>query len=139
TLLLLPLIIHLVLRSRKEGTVWPLLLVPALVALGSNLHVGILLAPPILALGACATFAWDRWLPGREGMADSGREGRRFAGRLLLVAIAAGLAASLNPYGFRLAGVPFRLAGLLASLPSPDLAWSRPAPRCIPLFHISPP
>ena len=52
TIILVPLVIHLVLRARDTGGAIPLVLVPLLVAVGSNLHAGAVLAPALLLPGA---------------------------------------------------------------------------------------
>ena len=137
TLVLVPLGLYLVLRSRDGGSLRPLFGVPALVALGANLHVGILLLPAILGLGACATFLSERFMMGGRSDRKGAQAGAPFAGRLAMTTIAAALAAGLNPYGFRIYAVPARVASLVASLPSPNLEWARPEPRQFPLFFLA--
>ncbi len=136
TLLLVPLGLHLVLWARDHRSGRGLCAVPALVALGANLHVGIVILPAILGLGACVTFVRERILT-RVRPDEAGPPGSlRSAGRLAATAGIAALAAGLNPYGFRIYAVPFRVASLLASLPSPNLEWARPEARQFPLFFL---
>ncbi len=137
TLLLVPLAIHLVLRAREQGAVAPLAAVPLLVALGSSLHVGVIVLPVILALGAAVTFVSERWMPAGFDLAPHGGAAPPFAGRLLGAALASAVATGLNPYGFRIDAVPFEVARVLASIPSPNLEWARPDPAAFPLFFVA--
>ena len=136
TILLLPLVVHLVLRARHGGRHRPLVAVPLLVALGANLHPGAILAPAILLLGAAATFIDERLglLRGDPGVAAAGAP---FAPRLAATAAAAALACGANPYGFRIYLVPFQVSRILASLPSPNLEWARPQAADFPLFYLA--
>jgi hypothetical protein len=134
TVLLLPLVVHLAIRARDTGRARPLLLIPAVAALWANLHVGVVLAPALLALGAGATWVAAR-LPFRPAAAGPGDP--RFAGRLGLAAAGAAAATGLNPYGFRIWAVPFEVSRLLASLPQPNLEWARPLPGDFPLFYLA--
>ncbi len=130
TLILAPLVLHLVLRARDRGRRGPLIAVPLLVALWSNLHPGAILAPVFLGLGLLCTAVAEA-IPRRSGEAAAGA---RFAPRLAFLTVAATLGTGLNPYGFRIYTVPFEVSRLLASLPSPNLEWQRPAPSQFPLF-----
>ncbi|PYT34407.1 MAG: hypothetical protein DMF52_12970 [Acidobacteria bacterium] len=137
TIILVPLVIHLVLRARDTGGAIPLVLVPLLVAVGSNLHAGAVLAPALLLPGAVLT-----WIDGRRPLflGAAGARGaldRSFAPRLLLAALSAALAACANPYGYRIYAVPFEVRHLLASLPSPNLEWARPDLSAFPLFWLA--
>ncbi len=136
TILLLPLVVHLVLRARDGGRQRPLVAVPLLVALGANLHPGAILAPAILLLGAAATFIDERLglLRGDPGVAAAGA---RFAPRLAATAATAALACGANPYGFRIYVVPFQVSRILATLPSPNLEWARPRAADFPLFYLA--
>jgi len=135
TLLLLPLVIDLVLRGRATGDPRPLILVPPLVALGSNLHPGAILAPVLLGAGVVTTLATER-LAIFAGDRPAGPR-PSFAPRLLLVAVAASIAACANPYGYRIYTVPFEVRRLLDSLPSPNLEWTRPGVQDFPLFWLA--
>jgi hypothetical protein len=123
TLLLVPACLALAVRARRTGGLAPLATIPALTALGANLHVGVIVIPPCLALAAAAT-----WL----GSAQD----RRFAGRLALTAAVSALAVGANPYGYRLYAVPFELRALLAGLPWPNLEWVRPTLATLPLLYV---
>ncbi len=136
TLLLLPAVIHLVLRAR-DGRRRLLAAVPPLVAIGANLHPGAILIPAVLLLGAAATAVDERL-----GLtAGSGRpvtaSGSRFTGPLALTAIGAAIACGANPYGFAIYAVPFEVSRILASLPSPNLEWAHPQPGDFPLFYLA--
>ncbi len=137
TILLLPLVVHLVLRARDGGRHRLLVAVPLLVALGANLHPGMILAPAILLLGAAATFIDER--PGlfRRAAGPGTATGARFAPRLAATAATTALACGANPYGFRIYAVPFEVSRILASLPSPNLEWARPRPADLPLFYLA--
>jgi hypothetical protein len=137
TLLVLPLAFDLVLRARATGDRRPLALVPLLVALGSNLHPGIILVPVLLAAGAVVGLATERFAP-VNGEADAPAGSRPgFAKRLLLVAAASAIAAGANPYGWKIYAVPFEIRRLLATLPSPNLEWTRPGIADFPLFWLA--
>lgn len=136
SLLGLPLVIWLAIRARDSGRHRLLLVVPAIVALWSNLHPGAILAPVVLAAGAAATFLHERVFPPPAG-ADPSDTRSRFAPRLVLAAAATALATAANPYGFRIYQVPFELSRLLASLPSPNLEWARPRVADFPLFFAT--
>jgi hypothetical protein len=143
TILLAPLVLHLVIRARDSGRPGPLLLVPPLVALWSNLHAGVIVAPAILAAGFTATLLAERFgTRSGAGTAPTGSAGgeagsppaRPFARRLGMTAAAAALAVGANPYGFAVYSVPFEVARVLAALPSPNLEWARPGLAQFPLF-----
>lgn len=136
SLLGLPLVIGLAIRARDTGRHRLLFAVPAIVALWSNLHPGAILAPVVLAAGAAATLLHERvFLPPAAGGPSDTRS--RFAPRLALAAAATALATAANPYGFRIYRVPFEVARLLASLPSPNLEWARPRVADFPLFFAT--
>ena len=130
TLLLVPLAVHLAIVARATGKKWPLALIVGLCAIGANMHVGIILVPPILVAGALAT-ALAAAL-GRE----RDRAGRRFALRLLATGLLAAAATGLNPWGFALYRVPFQVRDVLRSLPWPNLEWVPPTFETTPLFFI---
>jgi hypothetical protein len=134
TLLLLPLIVHLVLLARDSGRPGPLLLVPVLVVIGANLHVGAILVPALLLPGAALT-----WIDERRGFFRSAGAppSRPLGSRLALTALAAAVAACANPFGYRIYAVPFEIRRLLESLPSPNLEWMRPDVSSFPLFWLS--
>ena len=130
TLLIVPLAVHLAIAARATGRMWPLALIVGLCAVGANMHVGVILVPPILLAGALAT-ALAAAL-GREG--DGA--GRRFALRLLATGLLAAAATGLNPWGFAIYAVPFHVRGVLESLPWPNLEWVPPTFETTPLFFI---
>jgi len=135
TLVLAPLALHCVLRARETGRAAPLAAVPLLVALGANLHPGILLVPAMLGGGWAASVILERFGSGQGAGAHSRLPGPPvFTRRLGAVAAASALAAGANPYGFGLYGVPLAISRVLASIPAQNLEWQRPAPGQFPLF-----
>jgi len=130
TLLLVPLAVHLAITARATGRRWPLVLAVGLCALGANMHVGVILVPPLLLAGALAT-ALAAALGGEPAGA-----GRRFAIRLLATGLLAAAATGLNPFGVALYSVPFQVREVLGSLPWPNLEWAPPTFATMPLFFI---
>jgi hypothetical protein len=130
TLLLVPLAVHLAITARATGRRWPLALVVGLCSAGANMHVGVILVPPILLAGALAT-ALAAALGGEREAAT-----RRFALRLLATGVLAAAAIGLNPWGFALYAVPFHVRDVLGSLPWPNLEWVPPTFAAMPLFFI---
>ena len=59
TLILLPLLVHLILMARRRNSARPLLAIPPLVVLWANLHAGVILAPVVLAIGVVTTLLAD--------------------------------------------------------------------------------
>jgi hypothetical protein len=137
TLLLLPCVVHLVLIGRDTGRRGPLLFVPPIVAFWANLHVGVILVPAVLGIGAALTWITERSAWFRRGSPTSTNPNEPFARRLAVLALATALAIGLNPYGFRIYLVPFGLSRLLGTLPSPNLEWARPELADFPLFWIA--
>ncbi|OLC54710.1 MAG: hypothetical protein AUH92_03455 [Acidobacteria bacterium 13_1_40CM_4_69_4] len=137
TLLLLPVVVHLVLRARDGGRHRLLLAVPLLVAFGSNLHPGAILAPAILLLGAAATCIDERLGFLTRAAGSDAAVGARFAPRLAAAAAASALACGANPYGFTIYAVPFQVSRILASLPSPNLEWAHPRVGDFPFFFLA--
>jgi hypothetical protein len=129
TLLLVPLSVHLAMAGRVRGRIAPLALVVGLCALGANMHVGVILVPAILLAGALATAL-------RAALVTSEAGERRFAARLFATGALAAVAVGLNPWGFELYRVPFRVRDVLGSLPWPNLEWVPPTFASTPLFFI---
>ena len=138
TLLIVPLVVHLAMRARRDGGTRPLAAIVLLTALGANLHVGILLVPAILWGATVATLLASRLAPFRAPARDAaGGEPGGFTARLALTALAATLAAGANPYGLRIYAVPFELRHLLQGLPWPNLEWVAPTWGTTPLFFVA--
>ena len=130
TLLILPIVVHLLVRARDAGGWWRLGAVVGLTVVGANLHPGAILVPAIVLLGLAATLVLRAL-----GLEAAGSA--RFALRLAATAALSAIAIGVNPYGFRLYTVPFALRGLLASLPWPNLEWVRATPGALPLFFAA--
>jgi hypothetical protein len=130
TLLLVPLAVHLAIASRASGRMAPLALVCGLVAVGANMHVGVVLVPIVLLAGGAATAVAALLGRGRESGAG------RFALRLFAAGALAAAAAGLNPWGFEIYAVPFRVRDVLGSLPWPNLEWVPPTLASTPLFFV---
>jgi hypothetical protein len=135
TLILLPLALHLAIRARDADRPGPLAAVVALTAVGINLHVGVILVPVVLLGGWCGTILAA--LLRRDGGRRAPGRTARFTRRLALATFAAGLAAAVNPWGFAVYEVPFRLRRLLATLSLQNQEWIRPAPDQFPLFFAA--
>ena len=137
TLVIVPLVLVLAMRAREGGRKAPLAAIVVLCALGANLHVGIVLAPALLALGLGVTIL-QRLIPGPNGATlPHGGDRYRFERRLAVTTMAALAAISINPYGPRIYAVPFELKRLLDSLPWPNLEWARPGVGDFPLFYAT--
>ncbi len=99
-----------------------------LTALWANLHAAALASPVILAALAAGAFI--------ESIAKGGRQDA--AARGARVALAAALAAAagllVNPYGWRLLGVPAEIAAALAPANLVNPEWVAPSPRTAPLY-----
>jgi len=138
TLLLVPLAVDLAMRARRTGRVAPLAGIVFLTAFGANLHVGILLVPVLLWAATAATFVAARFGRFRQGGRDAGAaEPPGFLPRLALTALAASLAAGVNPYGLKIYAVPLELRHLLQGLPWPNLEWVAPTWSTTPLFFVA--
>lgn len=122
TLILVPLGVELFL-DRARFPVRNLVLLATLVAIGANLHAGILVVPPILValLGAeLAGAVWRRTPVWRSV---------RLGGLTILVS---SLAAILNPAGWRLYLVPLHISRLVGLPWIPNPEWISPSPTDAP-------
>ena len=134
TLILVPLTLHLAIRSRDSDRSGPLLAVVPLTALAINLHVGAILVPVVLAAGLCGTVL-SAMVRGAGSALDHGTE-RRFTRRLAWTTLGAALAVAANPWGFQVYAVPFHLRQLLATLSLQNQEWIRPTPAQFPFFFV---
>ena len=127
TLLLAPLVVWIFLhRHQHPGRRW-LLAIGALMAAGANLHAGILVVPPLLA-GLLAAESLQL-LATRRGLQPIG------SGALgLAVATAAPV---LNPYGWRLYGVPLEIAHLVGLPHIPNPEWISPSFLDVPPLYVA--
>jgi hypothetical protein len=127
TLLLAPAVVWIFLQRREPGDRRWLLAVAALMALGANLHAGILVVPPLLAgLLAAESLQWLWTRRGRNPL-GSGALG-------LAVAAAAPL---LNPYGWRLYQVPVEIAHLVGLPHIPNPEWISPTFSDVPPLYVA--
>lgn len=127
TLLLAPAVVWLFLQRRELGGRRWLLAIAALMALGANLHAGILVVPPLL-VGLLAAESLQ-WLATRRGPQPIG------SGVLgLAVATAAPL---LNPYGWRLYQVPIEIARLVGRPHIPNPEWISPSFSDVPPLYVA--
>jgi hypothetical protein len=104
-------------------------------AVWANVHASVLLAPvlaSVLAAGSLLAGLRAR----QRGLPDS-RSLLRRSRIEAAVAVAAGAGALLNPYGPRLAGVPFLLGEALADPRLVNPEWLGPAPGTFPLFYAT--
>ncbi len=126
TLLLLPLALWLF-ADRRRRRWWPLPLAAVVVA-GVNLHGAMLVAPALIAV----------WFAGET----LGQLLRRDLDRGRLVCGVAGVAAALvatlvNPFGWRIWTVPFRLAELVSSPHIPNPEWIAPGVADSPALFVA--
>ena len=127
TLVLLPLVLFLVLE-RPLPPARRLLLLAALLALGANLHGGILAAGPLVVGIAAAQLAqsWRQRRPLRPAALE--------AAATVAVTLAAPLA---NPFGWQLWAVPFRLAHLVGQPHVPNPEWRLSTPAELPSLYLA--
>jgi hypothetical protein len=112
----------------------------AITTVWSNVHPASLLAPGIVALDA----AGSRWgSPGTPSTAE-GMEAHAkrapfgaWAACVALVGALAGAATLVNPYGWRLWTVPFKLSALVETKAFYNPEWLRPPPAVFPLFYAA--
>jgi len=126
TLLLLPLAMWLFAR-RRHTRWWPLPLA-LVVALGANLHGAILVAPILIAV----------WFAGEvlEQVIQRHIEGSAIISGAIGVA-AAFLAPLLNPHGWLIWTVPFRLAEMVRQPHIPNPEWIAPGPADAPTLYLA--
>ena len=126
TLLLLPLAMWLF-ADRRGRRFWPLPLV-AVIALGTNLHGAILVAPILISI----------WFSGEVG----DQLFRRRPDRSMLSSGAIGVGAAflatlLNPHGWLVWTVPFRLAEMVKQPHIPNPEWISPGPAEAPALFAA--
>jgi len=126
TLVLLPLALWIF--STRERNRWWLLSLTVVIALGANLHGGILVAPILIAawfsgeaLGQLIERSFDRQ------QLVSGTVG-------VVVAFAAPL---LNPHGVAVWTVPFKLAEMVRKPHIPNPEWIAPGPTDAPALYLA--
>jgi hypothetical protein len=126
TLLLLPLALWLF-AERRGRPLWPLPLI-AVIALGANLHGAILVAPILISVWFTGEVL-DQLLRRRIDPPDlrSGAIG----------VAAAGLAPLLNPHGWLIWTVPFRLAEMVRQPHIPNPEWIPPGPTDAPGLYVA--
>ncbi len=124
TLLIAPTVVWIFLQRARYRTGPWLLTLAALMALGANLHAGVLVVPPLLA-GLLAA----HWLR-REARSGHGGLAR---GALGLATVTA--APLLNPYGWHLYAVPIRIARLVGLPEIPNPEWLAPGPADVPALY----
>jgi hypothetical protein len=126
TLVLLPLAMWLF-ADRRGRRFWPLPLI-AVIALGANLHGAILVAPILISI----------WFSGEVG----DQLIRRQLDRAMLSSGAIGVGAALlapllNPHGWRVWTVPFRLAEMVRQPHIPNPEWISPGPADAPALFAA--
>jgi hypothetical protein len=129
SLVALPLLLGL-LQSYRRTRSWRPLVLAALVVVGwTNAHAGVLIAPVITGayLVGCR-------LPGGSGRGRGGETPLPWS-RVVLVPVALAVAVAINPHGFDVYRVPFRIASALEGIPvqNPEWlpAWAAPQPALI--------
>ena len=126
TLLIVPSVVWIFL-DRGSGRRWlPALAI--LMVLGANLHGGVLVAPPLLAVMLAGEWLRSRWNPRPAAPSlASGAAG-------LVVASTAPL---LNPYGWKLYTVPLEIAHLVGLPQIPNPEWISPSPADVPPLYVA--
>ncbi len=126
TLLLLPLAMWLF-ADRRGRRFWPLPLV-AVIALGTNLHGAILVAPILISI----------WFSGEVGdQLIRRRPDRSMLSSGAIGVGAAFLATLLNPHGWLVWTVPFRLAEMVKQPHIPNPEWISPGPAEAPALFAA--
>jgi len=115
TLLIVPAVVWLFTHRDRRGAI-PLLAV--LMAIGANLHGGILVAPPLIA-GLMAA----EWI--RSRIRPDASQPTLGSGLIALGVLA--IAPLLNPYGWRLYTVPLHMAQLVGMPHIPNPEWISPS------------
>jgi hypothetical protein len=126
TLLLLPLAMWLF-AHRRGRRFWPLPLI-TVITLGANLHGAILVAPILISVWFAGEIL-DQRIKGQtdRSMLSSGAMG----------VCAAFLAPLLNPHGWLLWAVPFRLAEMVKQPHIPNPEWISPGPADAPALFAA--
>jgi hypothetical protein len=126
TLLIVPLVVWIFLNRGSERR-W-LLELAILMALGANLHAGVLVAPPLLAIMLAGEWLRTRVAPQEDAPS--------------LVSGALGVAVAsttplLNPYGWKLYTVPLEIAHLVGLPQIPNPEWISPSPADVPPLYVA--
>lgn len=126
TLLIVPSVVWIFLDRRNDRH-W-LLKLAILMALGANLHAGVLVAPPLLAVLLVGEWLRSRLTP--QEAAPSLLSG-------VLGLVAASATPLLNPYGWKLYTVPFKVAHLVGLPQIPNPEWISPSPADVPPLFVA--
>jgi hypothetical protein len=127
TLLLAPTVIWLFISRRGRASTRTTLWIALLMAVGANLHGGILVVPPLLAGMLAAEVL--QWLVRRSGPSPLA------SGAACLAAAAA--APVLNPYGWRLYAVPLEISHLVGLEHIPNPEWISPSFADVPPLYVA--
>jgi len=123
TLLIVPSVLWLFMHRDRRGA-YPAM--AALMALGANLHGGVLVTPPLIAGLLAAEVVRGRWRP-RAGSPSLA------SGLAALGVVAA--APILNPYGWKLYTVPLHIAHLVGLPHIPNPEWISPTVHDVPILY----
>jgi hypothetical protein len=126
TLLIVPSVVWVFLNRRSERH-W-LLKLAILMALGANLHAGVLVAPPLLAFMLIGEWLRSRLAPQEEAPT--------LVSGVLGLAVAS-TAPLLNPYGWKLYTVPLKIAQLVGLPQIPNPEWISPLPADVPPLYVA--
>jgi hypothetical protein len=128
TLLIAPTVVWIFLRRDTFGERRLLITTAGLMALGANLHAGVLVVPPLLAGLLAAEWLRSRIAP------EAGHPSLRSGAFAVIVASVAPI---LNPYGWQLYKVPVRIAHLVGLPHIPNPEWISPAPSDVPALYVA--
>jgi len=128
TLVVVPAVVWLFLRREQARSYLWLAPLAAMTVIGANAHGGVLVVPLLLAGILAAEVAQDlltrQWQP-----------------RTVITGVAgvatATLALLVNPYGWHLYWVPFRLAHLVDQAHIPNPEWISPSPTQSPVLYLT--
>jgi len=128
TLLVVPAVVWLFLRRERAGSNLWLAWLALLMVIGANAHGGVLVVP-LLLVGILAAEMGQMVVT------------RQWQPRVVITGVAGVAAATLallvNPYGWRLFSVPFRLAHLVDQAHIPNPEWISPSIAQAPALYLT--
>ena len=128
SLLLVPAVVWIFLRrDEQRSRVW-LVALAGLMVVGANAHGAVLVVPFLLAAILAAEVA-------QMAITRCWRRQAIVSGMLAVLAAASALL--VNPYGWRLLTVPFRLTHLVGQPHVPNPEWISPTPAQAPALYIA--
>lgn len=128
TLVIVPAAVWIFLRRQRYSSPLWLMALAGIMVIGANTHGGVLVVPPLLGgivVAEAAQMACSRrWQPAMLGSGVGA------------VAVTVG-ALLVNPYGWHLLTVPFRLSHLVSLDHIPNPEWIMSSPARVPAFYTA--